>query len=375
VATKVRIGIIGAGNIFGVYIRACRAFDILDIAACADIDLRAAEEKAEKFDVPRVCPVEELLADPDIPIIVNLTVPKAHAEVSLAAISAGKHIYSEKPLAVTLHDGQRIVAAAGEKGVRIGCAPDTFLGGGQQTCRKLIDDGWIGEPVAAVAFMIGHGPESWHPNPDFFYQVGAGPMFDVGPYYLTGLINLLGPVRRVTGSTRISFAERIATSELHRGRRIPVEVPTHVAGVLDFVSGPIGAIITSFDIWAANLPRLEIYGSEGSISAPDPNLFGGQVLVRRAGAEEWSEAPLTHSADVDRGIGVADLAYAIAYGRPQRASGELAFHVLDIMCSFDEASQGGKHVEIASRCARPAPLPLGLNEGELDTGVQGESTT
>jgi len=369
VETKVKIGIIGTGGIFRAYVSGCHGFDILEIAACADMDRRKAEAKAEEFDVPRVCSVEELLADPEIQIAVNLTVPKAHAEVSLAVISAGKHVYSEKPLAVTRRDGQKVLAAAQEKGVRVGCAPDTFLGGGAQTCRKLIDDGWIGEPVAAVAFLPGHGhgPESWHPNPDFFYQVGAGPMLDVGPYYITGLINLLGPVKRVTGSARISFPERIATSELHRGRRIPVEVPTHVTGALDFVSGPIATVITTFDIWAANLPHLEVYGSEGTLSAHDPNFFSGRVLIRRAGAEEWSEMPLAHSSQVGRGIGVADMAYAIASGRPHRASGDLAYHVLDVMQAFGESSESGRHIEITSRCSRPSPLPLGLMEGELDT--------
>jgi predicted dehydrogenase len=365
---KVKVGIIGTGNIFEAYVRGCRVFDILEIAACADIDHDKAKAKAEEFDIPRVCSVKGLLADPEIQMAVNLTVPKAHAEVSLAAINAGKHVYSEKPLAVTRQDGQEILAAAQERGVRVGCAPDTFLGGGQQTCRKLVDDGWIGEPVAAVAFLPGHGhgPESWHPNPDFFYQKGAGPMLDVGPYYITGLVNLLGPVKRVTGLARISFPERIATSEFHRGRRIRVEVPTHVTGALEFVSGPLGTVITSFDIWAAHLPYIEIYGSEGTLSAPDPNIFGGRVLVRRAGADEWSEVPLTHSADVGRGIGLADMAYAIQYDRPHRASGEMAYHVLDIMQAFEESSESGRHIEITGRCSRPAPLPLGLMEGELD---------
>ena len=365
-AEKISIGIIGTGNIFGAYVRGCRGFDILDIAACADIDLPKAEAKAEEFCIPKACSVEALLNDRDVQIVVNLTVPKVHAQVSLAAIGAGKHVHSEKPLATTRRDGEQVVAAARERGVLLGCAPDTFLGGGQQTCRKLIDDGWIGEPVAAVAFMMGHGPESWHPNPDFFYQTGAGPMLDVGPYYVTALINLLGPVRRVTGSTRISFLERVATSDMQRGRRFPVEVPTHVAGVMDFVSGPVATIITSFDIWAAQLPRIEIYGSEGSLSVPDPNIFGGRVQVRRAGADEWSDIPLTHSAEVGRGIGVADLACALASGRRQRASGDLALHVLDIMTGFETASDSGRHVDIASRCARPVPLPLGLQSGELD---------
>lgn len=366
---KCKIGIIGTGNIFRAYVKGCRAFHILEIAACADIDLGKAEARAAEFDVPRACSVEELLADPEIQIAVNLTIPQAHAEVSLTAIDAGKHVHSEKPLAVTREDGQKILAAAKEKGVLVGCAPDTFLGGGQQTCRKLIDDGWIGEPVAAVGFMISHGHESWHPNPAIFYQTGAGPLFDVGPYYLTGLVNLLGPVRRVSASARISFPERIATSEQHYGRKIPVEVPTHVSGTLDFVAGPVGTLITSFDIWASNLPRIEIYGSEGSLSVPDPNIFGGSVLVRRAGAHEWSESPHTHSPDVGRGIGVAEMAYAVAYGRPHRTDGELAYHVLDLMHAFVESSESGRHIKIASRCAQPAPLPLGLPQGELDAST------
>ena len=363
---KTKIGIIGTGNIFKAYVRGCRAFDILEIAGCADIDHPKAKARAKEFGIPRVYSVDELLADPEISIAVNLTVPKAHAAVSLAAISAGKHIYSEKPLAVTRQEGQEVLATAREKGVRVGCAPDTFLGGGQQTCRKLVDDGWIGEPVAAVAFMAGHGPEGWHPNPDIFYQAGAGPMFDMGPYYMTALVNLLGPVKRVTGSARISFPERIATSKQHQGRRIPVEVPTHVAGTLDFAGGAVATTIISFDIWAANLPRIEVYGSEGSLSVPDPNIFGGRVLVRRAGASEWSEVPLTHSAGVGRGIGVADMAYAIRSGRAHRAHGDLAYHVLEVMGAFERASRTGRHAEIASHCSRPVPLPLGLREGTLD---------
>jgi predicted dehydrogenase len=363
---KVKIGIIGTGNIFGAYVRGCRAFDILEIAACADLYRDAAEAKAEEFDVPRACSVEELLADPEIHIAINLTIPKAHAEVSLAIIESGKHAYSEKPLAVTRADGQKILAAAEKHGVLVGCAPDTFLGGGQQTCRKLIDDGWIGEPVAAVAFMTNHGHESWHPNPDFYYQVGGGPMLDMGPYYLTSLVNLIGPVRRVSGSTRMTFPERVATSEGNRGRRIPVQVTTHVAGTFDFVNGAVGTIITSFDIWAANLPRIEVYGTEGSLSVPDPNIFGGRVQARRAGTGEWSEIPLTHSDKVGRGIGVADMAYAIKYGRPHRASGKLAYHVLDVMCAFDASSDAGEHIEITSGSSRPAALPLGLLDGELD---------
>lgn len=365
-AERVKVGVVGAGKIFPAYVAGCRNFPLLELVALADIDGERASQQAAEHGVPRALSVDALLADPEIQIVVNLTVPKVHAAVSLAAIAAGKHVYTEKPLAVTRADGQRIVQAAAERGVRVGSAPDTFLGGGQQTCRKLIDDGWIGEPVAAVAFMMGRGPESWHPNPDFFYQAGGGPLLDMGPYYLTSLINLLGPVRRVAGSARASFPERVATSRQHFGRRLPVEVSTHVAALLDFAAGPVATLITSFDVWHASLPRIEVYGSEGTLSVPDPNIFGGMVRVRRAGAAEWSEMPLLFDDQVGRGIGVADLAYAIHSGRPHRASGELAYHVLDIMQAVEESSDGGQHVTLESSAARPAPLPMGLLRGEMD---------
>ena len=362
-----KVGIIGCGNISGIYCEAGRTFDILDIVACADLIHDRAESKAAEYQIPNACSVEELLADPEIEIVVNLTIPKAHAEVALAALEAGKSVHNEKPLAITREDGRRLLEIASDRGLSIGCAPDTFLGGGLQTCRKLIDDGWIGEPIAATAFMMCHGHESWHPDPEFYYQTGGGPMFDMGPYYLTALVHLIGPVRRVTGSARITFPERVITSQPKYGTRIKVDVPTHVAGVVDFGNGAVGTIITSFDVWAAQLPRIEIYGTEGSLAVPDPNNFGGPVLVRRAGASEWSEVPLTHGYTKNsRGIGVADMAYALRSGRPHRASGDLAYHVLDIMHAFHQASREGKHVELTSTCNRPAPLPLGLVEGMLD---------
>jgi predicted dehydrogenase len=364
-ATKV--GVIGCGNISGVYFDAGNTFDILDIVACADIIHDRARAKAAEYHIPKACSVEELLADPEIEIVVNLTIPKAHAEVGLAALEAGKSVHNEKPLAITREDGHRLLEAARDRELLIGCAPDTFLGGGLQTCRKLIDDGWIGEPIAATAFMMCHGHENWHPDPEFYYQVGGGPMFDMGPYYLTALIHLMGPVRRVTGSARITFPERIITSRPKYGIKIEVDVPTHVAGVMDFSNGGVGTIITSFDVWAARLPRIEVYGTEGSLAVPDPNGFDGPVAVRRAGASEWSTVPLTHGyTKQSRGIGAADMAYALRSGRPHRANGDLAYHVLDIMHAFHQASQQGRHVELTSTCSRPEPLPLGLAEGTLD---------
>lgn len=366
-APSTKVGIIGCGNISGIYLENGKVFDAIDIVAVADIDMDRAIARAAEYGVPRACTVEELLADPEIEIVINLTIPAAHAEVAMQVISAGKSVYTEKPLSVTRTDGQKLLAMAKEKGVRVGCAPDTFLGGGIQTCRKLIDDGWIGRPVAAVAFMPSHGPESWHPNPGFFYQVGGGPMFDMGPYYLTTLVNLIGPVKRVTGSAQISFAERTVTNQYNYGDKIPVDTATHIAGVLDFEGGAVGTIITSFDMWAANLPRIEIYGSEGSLSVPDPNTFGGPVKLRRAGASEWSDVPLSHGFTKNsRGLGVADMATAIRTGRAHRASGELAYHVLDLMHAFHDASREGKHIMVESSCARPAALPIGLG----DRGVE-----
>jgi len=241
------------------------------------------------------------------------------------------------------------------------------MGGGIQTCRKLIDDGWIGDPIGAQAFLLCHGHEAWHPDPEFYYKVGGGPMLDMGPYYVTALVSLLGPVKRVTGSTKISFAERTITSAKKYGQKVTVEVPTHVTGIMDFANGAVGTIVTSFDVWGANVPRIEIFGTEGTLSVPDPNGFGGPIKIKRMGAKEWSEMPLTHGyAENSRGIGPADMASAIATGRNHRANGELAYHVLDIMHAFHDASDKGAHVTLESTCERPLAMPMGLLPGTLD---------
>jgi predicted dehydrogenase len=234
------------------------------------------------------------------------------------------------------------------------------MGSGLQTCRKLIDDGAIGQPVAAVGFMISHGPEGWHPNPDFFYQPGAGPMFDMGPYYLTALINFMGPVKRVTGSANISFAERTVTGQNPRfGEKIKVNTPTHVTGVIDFANGAVGTIMTTFDSWGSTLPRIEVFGSEGSLLVPDPNIFGGQVMLCKGGSKYWQEVALTHGfAENSRGLGVADMAHAIRENRQHRANGEMAYHVLDLMHAFHDASRENKHIFVESSCQRPAALAV-----------------
>ncbi|MHC4480098.1 MAG: Gfo/Idh/MocA family protein [Planctomycetota bacterium] len=362
-----RVGVVGCGNICPVYLKNMgRVFPGLELVACADLDMERAEAAARAHDVPEARGVRDLLAAPDIDIVVNLTPPAAHAEVALEAIRAGKSVYNEKPLALTREEGRRLLAEADEAGVRVGCAPDTFMGAGLQTCRKLVDDGAIGEPVAAVAFVVGHGHESWHPDPEFFYQRGGGPMMDMGPYYLTALISLVGPLRAVAGSARASFPERTITSQPKRGQTIKVEVPTHVAGLLEFACGAVGTVITSFDIWAAELPRIQVYGTEGSLNVPDPNGFGGPVRLWQPGGEGWREVALTHGyAANSRGLGVADMACGLISGRPHRASGELAYHVLDAMEGFLDAAREGRRVELGSTCPRPAPLPPGLADGEL----------
>lgn len=359
---KTNIGVIGCGQISSIYLEAPRTFDILNIAACADLDMSRAKAQAERFGIPKVSTVDELVADPDIEIILNLTIPKAHAEIGMKALQAGKSIYGEKPLALQRIPGKELLAEAARRSLRVGSAPDTFLGGGIQTCIKLIDDGVIGRPVAATAFMMGHGPENWHLDPDFYYQPGAGPMFDMGPYYLTALIAMMGPIQRVTGATSITFPERTITSKPKYGTKITVNTPTHIAGIMDFANGAIGTIITSFDVWHHQLPRIEIYGTEGTLSVPDPNTFNGPVSIRLAHEQQWKDVPLTHGYTKNsRGIGLADMAHAMRDGYEHRANGTMAYHVLDIMQAIHESSQAGRHIELTSTCNRPAPLNAGLH--------------
>jgi predicted dehydrogenase len=361
---KFGIGIIGCGNISSQYFEGLGKFPFLKVIGVADLDPARAAAKAREHGVKAYRP-EDLLAESKIDLVINLTVPKAHATVNLAILKAGKHAYTEKPFAMSLEEGRRVLKLAKALGLRVGCAPDTFLGGGIQTARSLVDSGAIGEPVAAAANMAGHGPEGWHPSPEFFFQAGGGPMLDMGPYYLTALVNLLGPVRRATGSSRISFEERVIGSEPKRGQRIKVEVPTHVAGVYDFASGAVVSVTMSFDIWAHTLPILEIYGKEGTLRVPDPNTFGGSVELRGSKDKVWRTVPLTHSDQVRRGIGVADMVSAIANDRPHRASGALAYHVLESMLAVQRASEQEAAVHIKSTVLRPAPLHAGLPLGEI----------
>lgn len=353
----VRVGVIGCGNISTIYFKVMPTFETLHVVACADMVAARAREQAEAFGIQALS-VDDLLAHSDIDIVVNLTIPAAHAEVARAALLAGKGVYNEKPLALTYAEGRALLDLAQSRGLLIGGAPDTFLGAGLQTCRRLLDDGVVGEPVAATAFMLGHGPEAWHPDPAFFYVPGGGPLFDMGPYYLTALVSLMGPIRAVSAAARASFATRVVGSGPRQGEVIPVETPTHIAATLEFASGAIGTLITSFDVWGHSLPRLELYGTTGSLRGPDPNTFGGPVAVRAASETDWREMPLVPGyATNSRGLGVADMARCLREGGTPRADGTLTLHVLEVMERTLEAARDGRRLEIQTQPARPAPLP------------------
>jgi len=353
-----RVGIIGCGNISDRYFAAGARFPQFEVVACADRDPACAERLGAEFGV-RACAVEALLADPAVSLVINLTTPGAHYAVSRAALEAGKAVYSEKPLAATVAEGRELLALAAEKELLLGCAPDTVLGAGVQTARKLVDDGWIGAPLSGTAFMQCHGHEHWHPDPAFYYQPGGGPLFDMGPYYLHALLTLLGPVKRVCGMTRRGFETRTISSEARRGQQIPVEVSTHVAAILEFKAGAVVTLIMSFDVWAHTLPHLEIHGTEGSLSLPDPNTFGGEVRLQRAGAEGWSTLPHSHAyAEQSRGLGVADMALAMREGRPHRVDGAIGLHVLEVMHAIHEAGECQRYVTLRTTCTRPEPMPM-----------------
>ncbi|MCX5659261.1 MAG: Gfo/Idh/MocA family oxidoreductase [Planctomycetota bacterium] len=366
---KFKVGIIGAGNISGAYLGGAKKWPILEVVAVSDMLLERAQARAKEFNVPKACTVDELLKDESIDIVINLTIPKAHAEVAIRAIEAGKSVITEKPLAVDREEGLKVIAAAAKKkGVRVGCAPDTFFGAGHQTARKLIDDGAIGRPVAATAFMMGRGHEGWHPDPEFYYKPGGGPMFDMGPYYVTDLMQILGRVKRVSGATSIAIPERTIGSAPKKGQKIVVETPDHLAGNLEFESGCIATLIMSFAVYAPEHHGypITIFGTEGSLQVPDPNGFDGGVRLFKPGQKGYEDVPLTHTKGYGRSVGVADLAYGLASGRDHRASGERAMHVLDAMQGFIDASRTGVSHVMKTPYTRPAMLPVGLPEGELD---------
>ncbi|GGF97581.1 Gfo/Idh/MocA family protein [Paenibacillus abyssi] len=376
---RVKVGVIGCGMISGIYLKNCtQVFNhILEVAAVADLVPELASKRAEEFNIPAACTVEELLANPEIEIVLNLTAPIAHAPINLKALQAGKHVYTEKPFALNRNDAEEVLALAESKGLLVGCAPDTFLGAGLQTCIKLIKDGWIGTPYAANAvIMMGNAWSGTHPNFQNFLKLGGDPLMDMGPYYLTALVAMLGPVRRVTGSAQ-RLQEKVTVQNPRSprfGDTVQVEAPTNVSATLDFHSGAIASLQAGKESFGYK-PRLEIYGTEGNLSVPDPNFFGGPLSIPGVEGEikiqfpnmEIKSVPLTHGYWEDsRGIGLADMAYAIRSGRKNRASGRLASHVLDISLGIFESSDSDRHVYIQSKVERPAPLPLGLKYNTLD---------
>jgi predicted dehydrogenase len=358
----VGVGIIGAGVISEIYLKNCtEVFENLNPIGIADLVAERAQARAEEFGVEAMT-VDEMLAHPDIEIVIDLTIPAVHGDVARTILEAGKSAYNEKPLAIDRDEASALVELAGEKGLLVGGAPDTFLGGGLQTARQALDEGRIGEPVAAAAHFLGRGMEMWHPDPHFFFQPGAGPLFDVGPYYLTALASMLGPVRAVAGFARASFPERTVTAKGPKtGDVVPVNTPTHFATSLQFESGVIGSLQASFDVWETRdrMTVLTIYGTEGTLHLPDPNTFDGPVTLVRGDTRDVEELPLTHGfTENSRGIGVSDMARALrGGGEPVRASGEMAAHVVDIMVSSLEAAEAGNVVELGTTMTRPAPLP------------------
>jgi predicted dehydrogenase len=347
---------VGAGKISGAYLDTLDRLPGLRLTAVTDLDPGRAKEAAERGGAEVVGSVAELVARDDVDAVLNLTIPAAHAEIALAAIAAGKHVYGEKPLAATREEAAAVLAAARDAGVRVGSAPDTVLGTGTQTARKAVDDGLIGTPVAATAFMTTPGHEAWHPDPEFYYRPGGGPLLDMGPYYLSALVHLLGPVVKVTGAVSTPRAEREIGSGPRAGQRFPVEVGTHVTGVLEHAGGALSTLLMSFDIHAARLPRIEVHGTAGSLSVPDPNGFDGPVELHAAGGT-WEPLPVSagHPGG-GRGTGLADLADALAAGRPHLASAELAEHVLDVMLTLLDAAHAGTSLPVTTSCERPAPV-------------------
>ena len=368
------VGIIGCGNIAEHYLKLAPMFNGIEVRACADINHEAAIARAEEFGVSALS-VEDLLSSDEIDIVVNLTIPAVHAAVSADILSAGKHVYSEKPFALSLKESSALLELADKKNLRVGSAPDTFLGGVHQHARALLDSGVVGKITSGTAHVQGSGMESWHPNPDFFFKPGAGPVLDIGPYYITNLVQLLGPVKRVAALSTTPSPERTITSEERYGEKIQVETPTTIHALLSFESGATITLGTSWDVWSHAHNHMELYGELGTLYVPDPNFFGGELRI--TDREEPAATPdaydhpfgIPNEEEDDgsmranyRAAGLADMAIAISEGREHRCSAELATHVVDVMVSILESGERGEFIDISTRCARPAPL--GIDEAK-----------
>jgi predicted dehydrogenase len=359
VGGPMKIGIVGVGKISEQYLESLPSLPGLQLVAVADRDPWRAAEIADAHNV-RAASVAELLADREIEAILNLTTPESHIDIDTQSLNAGKHVFAEKPLGLSVAESAGLLELATSKGLRIGSAPDTVLGTGIQTARNTLTSGRIGDPVGAAAFWHSPGHELWHPNPAFYYQPGAGPLFDMGPYYLTTLVTLLGPVARVWGHASRSSREREVATGPKEGEKLPVNLDTHIVAVLEHASGVASSVTVSFEVWASRNQRIEIYGTAGTIAVPDPNKFSEPVEVWTTTDEDWVDVPVSAGyADAGRGYGLADMAHAIRTDRPHRASAEVAFHVLEVMESILAAGESGAGVEVRSSFVIPEPVPLG----------------
>lgn len=366
------LGIIGCGNISTSYLRLAPLFKGLHVRAVADVNMAAATARAAEFNV-KAQSVDDLLANPDVDVVINLTIPDAHFAVTQRILEAGKHAYSEKPLVLSLEEGETLRALAASKGLAVGCAPDTFLGGAHQQARALLDEGKIGEITAGCAAVLNHGMEHWHPNPDFFFLPGAGPMLDLGPYYVANLINLLGPVRRVGALTSSAQAERTISNGPRNGETVPVKTPTNIHALLEFHSGATINLSTSWDVWHHKRGHFELYGTEGTLYVPDPNFFGGAVEIGHKDGSLEAVAPWDHPFGVPnqehpkhgalanyRTAGLADMVQALMAGRDARCSLDRTLHGVDVMMACLTSGESGGFVTLTTTCTRPEAL--GINE-------------
>lgn len=365
----VKVAMIGVGAISGIYLKnITETFHELELIGVCDLVRERAEKAQAEYHVPKIYQtMQDAFADPEVEVVLNLTRPSEHFEVTKAALSAGKHVYSEKPLGADLDEGKALVKLAQEKGLYLGGAPDTFLGAGLQTCRRLIDDGVIGDVVGAAAFMICRGHESWHPDPEFYYKRGGGPMLDMGPYYVTALVNMIGGVKAVTGVTKATFPTRLVTSAPKRGQVVTVDVPTYVTGMMEFDNGAVGTIFTTFDAYYPSQARLEVYGTRGTLFVPDPNYFGGPISLYTPEDKAVKEIPLLYDyRENSRALGLADMANAIANGRAARSDYQQTLHVLEILTAFEKSSDKLGRLELESKYTRPAPMKRGGMPGIVD---------
>lgn len=347
------VAFIGVGNISGIYLKNITTrFTEMKIVGLCDLVREKAEKAAVEYGIGKIyADMYEAFDDPAVDLILNITRPFQHYEVTKQALLHGKHVYSEKPLGASIEEGRELVELAAEKKLMVGGAPDTFLGAGIQTCKKLIDDGFIGRPVGASGFMMSHGPESWHPDPEFFYKYGGGPMMDMGPYYITAMTYLLGRVETVSATTSRSFQQRTMTCKEHYGEKIDVDVSTFLSGTMRFESGAVGTLTTTFDVWRSTLPCIEVYGEKGTLFVPDPNTFDGPVKLYRPEDGEVREMPLLFENRANsRGLGLLEMARAIRDGRDDFiTSSRRTFHTLDVLTAFDRSSLAGRAIEMEKR--------------------------